>query len=97
MNVSYTQTLPKALGPKAKSTLDGLFNWMVPACLRFLRKELKELCPSEDAALVVGATRIITSCLDEFQPGMCYTSLVTLLAFSLVHTLFPYIGVLLRM
>lgn len=63
------QTLPKALGPKAKSTYEGLFNWMVPACLRFLRKELKELCPSEDAALVIGATRIITSCLDGFHPG----------------------------
>lgn len=64
-----TQTLPKALGAKARKVLDTLFNQFVPACLRFVRKELKELSPSEDSGLVNTAMRIITSCLDDFQPG----------------------------
>jgi dynein heavy chain len=63
------QSLPKALGPKAKRHLEVLFDWALPACLRFVRKELEELSPSEDAGLARGAMRIIEACLDDFVPG----------------------------
>lgn len=63
------QSLPKALGSKAKRHLEVLFNWALPACLRFVRKELQEISPTEDAGLARGAMRIIEACLDDFQEG----------------------------
>lgn len=42
----------------------------MPACLRFVRKELQELSPSEDSGLARAAMRIIECCLDGFVPGM---------------------------
>jgi hypothetical protein len=66
----WKQALPKALGAKTKRHLELLFEWAVPACLRFVRKELQELSPSEDSGLARAAMRIIESCLDGFVPGM---------------------------
>ena len=63
------QSLPKALGTKAKRHLEVLFDWALPACLRFLRKELAEISPTEDAGLARGAMRIIEACLDDFKEG----------------------------
>jgi dynein heavy chain len=80
--ICILQSLPKALGPKAKRHLQVLFDWALPACLRFVRKELEELSPSEDAGLARGAMRIIESCLDDFVPGqhllMCRHTLLAL-------------------
>lgn len=64
------QSLPKALGTKAKRHLEVMFDWALPACLRFLRKELQEISPTEDAGLARGAMRIIEACLDDFKEGM---------------------------
>jgi dynein heavy chain len=64
------QALPKALGTKAKRHLEVLFDWALPACLRFLRKELLEVSPTEDAGLARGAMRIIEACLDDFRKGV---------------------------
>lgn len=66
---SRMQALPKALGNKAKHHLEVLFDWALPACLRFLRKELQEISPTEDAGLARGAMRIIEACLDDFKEG----------------------------
>lgn len=65
----YMQSLPKALGTKAKRHLEVLFDWALPACLRFLRKELVEISPTEDAGLARGAMRIIEACLNDFREG----------------------------
>jgi hypothetical protein len=46
-----------------------LFDWALPACLRFVRKELQEISPTEDAGLARGAMRIIEACLDDFREG----------------------------
>jgi hypothetical protein len=81
------QALPKALGPKAKRHLEVLFDWALPACLRFVRRELEELSPSEDAGLARGAMRIIESCLDDFVQGehtVCHTCLACNLALGKV-------------
>ena len=43
---SCPQDLPKALGVKTKKHIEALFDWMLPACLRFNRKEVKEICPT---------------------------------------------------
>lgn len=71
MCLSLSQALPKALGPKAKRQLELLFEWAMPACLRFVRKELQEMSPTEDAALARGCMRIIESCLDDYVQGDC--------------------------
>lgn len=66
---SLLQALPQALGTKAKWHLEGLFDWALPACLRFVRKELQEISPTEDAGLARGTMRIIEACLDDFREG----------------------------
>lgn len=45
-----------------------LFDWLMPACLRFVRKEVKEITPTLDTQLAVSAMRIFHSLLDEFRP-----------------------------
>jgi hypothetical protein len=70
------QALPKALGTKAKRHLEVLFDWALPACLRFLRKELQEISPTEDAGLARGAMRIIEACLDDFREGALFLCLL---------------------
>lgn len=42
-----------------------LFDWAMPVCLRFVRKELQELSPTEDAALARTCMRVLESCLDQ--------------------------------
>jgi dynein heavy chain, axonemal len=42
---------------------------MMPACLRFTRKEVKEISPTEEINLASSAMRLMLSLLDEFQPG----------------------------
>lgn len=64
------QSLPKALGTKAKHHLEVLFDWALPACLRFVRKEVSEISPTEDAALARAAMRIIEACLVDFRAGL---------------------------
>lgn len=68
-SILLLQALPKALGVKAKRHLEVLFDWALPACLRFVRKELQEISPTEDAGLARGAMRIIEACLDDFKKG----------------------------
>jgi hypothetical protein len=64
------QALPKALGQKAKQRLEELFAWALPACLRFVRREVAEISPTEDSGLARGAMRLIEACLDDFQAGV---------------------------
>jgi hypothetical protein len=43
---------------------------MCMACThRFVRRELVEISPTEDAGLARGAMRIIEACLDDFRAG----------------------------
>lgn len=63
------QALPKALGARTKKHVETLFDWMVPACLRFVRKEIKEISPTEDSNLAQSLMRLMLSLMDEFQPG----------------------------
>lgn len=62
------QTLPKALGPKGRRQLETLFDWVMPPCLRFIRKCVKEMSPTQDAALARSAMRIIGALLGA-KPG----------------------------
>ncbi|KAI8468854.1 MAG: dynein heavy chain 8 [Monoraphidium minutum] len=56
---SWLQALPKALGTKARRQLKGLLEWLLPPCLGFVRKRVKELSPTSDASLARAAMRIV--------------------------------------
>lgn len=43
--------LTQALGNRVRKHIETLFEWAMPACLRFVRKEVKEISPTEDSGL----------------------------------------------
>lgn len=53
------QTLPAALGAKAHRHLAAVLDWLLPPVLRFARRGVKEMSPTQDATLARAATRII--------------------------------------
>jgi len=65
--LSWLAQLPSILGPKAKKHLEALFDWLMPVCLRYVKKETKEQTPTEDSALAQAAMRLIQALLaDDF-------------------------------
>lgn len=91
---SWVNTLPKSsLGEDIVDHISDLFNWLLPVCLRFLRREMKELSPTEDSNLARTAMNIIYSLLDEFQsvedghkpPGTITTLMVTIVYLVFEH------------
>ncbi|KAJ7552701.1 hypothetical protein O6H91_06G065600 [Diphasiastrum complanatum] len=64
--LSWMKTLPSIPGP-IKIHLQGLFEWMVPPCLRFVRKNLKEISMTSDANLVTSLMRTFYGLIDEPQ------------------------------
>ncbi|KAL2622254.1 hypothetical protein R1flu_002459 [Riccia fluitans] len=65
--ISWINTLPACFPAKVKAHLRGLFEWMVNACLRFVRKHVKEISPTGDTALVVSLMRTFYSLIDEVK------------------------------
>ena len=62
------QALPKALGSKARKHIEALFLAMMPASLRCVRRELKEISPTEDIGLARTTMNIMVSMMDDFMP-----------------------------
>jgi dynein heavy chain len=65
--VSWISTLPACFPPSTKAHLRGLFEWLINACLRYLRKNVKEISPTGDTALVVSLMRTFYSLIDEIK------------------------------
>lgn len=65
--VSWMSTLPSSLGTCLIERIGRLFSWLLPACLRFVRKTIKEVSPTEDANIAHSAMNLFISLLDEFQ------------------------------
>ncbi|KAG2501733.1 hypothetical protein HYH03_000233 [Edaphochlamys debaryana] len=64
---SWLATLPPTLGPKQRKHVQSLFEWIMPACLRFVRKDAKEVSPTEDIGLARSTMRLMTALLtDDF-------------------------------
>ncbi|KAL6751111.1 dynein heavy chain 5 [Haematococcus lacustris] len=61
LTLSWLTTLPPHLPPALREHLLGLFDWLVPVSLRFVRRELQEACPTLDANLVTTLMRCFTS------------------------------------
>lgn len=64
----YLQALPKALGAKARKHIEALFLALMPASLRCVRRELKEISPTEDIGLARTTMNIMISMMDDFVP-----------------------------
>jgi dynein heavy chain, axonemal len=59
--LSWLKTLPQALSGSPSQHLLGLYDWLVPVCLRWLRREVREVSPTLDGNLVVSLQRVISS------------------------------------
>jgi dynein heavy chain, axonemal len=64
---SWLTTLPAALDADLVAHFERLFRWMLPPCLAFVRRTVKEQYPTENSALATNAMRLVLSLLDEFQ------------------------------
>lgn len=65
--VSWISTLPACFPTSTKAHLRGLFEWLINACLRYVRKNVKEISPTGDTALVVSLMRTFYSLIDEIK------------------------------
>ncbi|KXZ55711.1 DHC8 protein [Gonium pectorale] len=73
--ISWLATVPRCLGPKVRKHIENLFEWLMPACLRFVRKEAKEISPTEDIGLARSTMRLMSSLLaDDFGPSLNATA-----------------------
>ena len=57
------------LGDLLLAHIRQLFEWVLPACLRFVRKNVKEIQPSLDTNLAQACMRLFYSLVDEFRPS----------------------------
>ena len=59
-----------------KDHLLGLFDWLVPVSLRFVRRDLKEAAPTLDGQLVTALMRNITAMTSHFVDAAAFVKLV---------------------
>ena len=76
LTLSWLRTLPAHMPKAVKDHLLGLCDWLVPVCLRFVRREVKEATPTLPGTLIVGYV-----CLP-FTAGLCCNKCLLLSAFS---------------
>ena len=64
---SWLTTLPAGLDADLVLHIERLFTWLLPPCLAFVRRAVKEQSPTEDGALAVAAMRLVACLLDDFR------------------------------
>ena len=57
------------LGDLLLAHIRQLFEWVLPPCLRFVRKNVKEIQPSLDTNLAQACMRLFYSLLREYRPS----------------------------
>jgi dynein heavy chain, axonemal len=62
LTLSWLAGLPSHLPASLKSHLLGLFDWLFPVSLRFLRREIREVSPTLNGNLVASLQRIFSAC-----------------------------------
>ncbi|GIL57271.1 hypothetical protein Vafri_12526 [Volvox africanus] len=72
---SWLAAFPSFIGEVHRVHLMGMFDWLVPVSLRFLRRELKESAPTLDANLVNTLMRYMTASMDHIQDEASYAKL----------------------
>eukprot|EP00741_Cyanophora_paradoxa_P002212 tig00000555_g2144.t1 len=72
LQTSWLATLPAALDEAARKNIESLFDWLVNPCLKFVRGEVKEPCPTLDAQLVRALMYMFESLIDEIVDPAAY-------------------------
>jgi dynein heavy chain, axonemal len=66
---SWLRTLPSQyVGESAMATVEKMFRWLLPVCLRWVEKECKEVSPTSPINLAQSAMRLFSSMVTPFQP-----------------------------
>lgn len=66
---SKVELTVQMLGDLLLAHIRQLFEWVLPPCLRFVRKNVKEIQPSLDTNLAQSCMRLFYSLLREFRPS----------------------------
>lgn len=72
---SWMSLLPKNLKAEDVDEIEFLFLWLVDPCLIFLRKNVKEISPTQDINLVVSLMRMYRSLIRDYEDEAFYSSL----------------------
>ena len=56
---SWLEALPESVSKDLRGTMKRLFDSLAPVCLQFLRREVKESTPTQDANLVTSAMQLL--------------------------------------
>lgn len=74
--LSWLNTLPETLsGPPARHLL-ALYDWLVPVCLRWLRREVREVSPTLDGNLVASLQHVIAATTAALPQGLAEDEVV---------------------
>jgi dynein heavy chain len=65
--LSWLDTLPPAITDAHKEQITGMFDWLLPPCLRVATKMCKQPQPMQEINLAQSLMRLYESLLDEFQ------------------------------
>ena len=67
LNTSWLEALPEEIRSKENlvTVMDALFDWMVDPCIRFVRRNCKEVCGTADINLVQSTMRLISSLISK--------------------------------
>ena len=67
LNISWLEALPEEIRSKENlvTVMDALFDWMVDPCIRFVRRNCKEVCGTADINLVQSTMRLISSLISK--------------------------------
>ena len=63
---SWITTLPEFLSVQAKTRIKSLIEWLVDPGLRHVRREVKEIAPTEDSNLVQSLMIIFLSLIKDY-------------------------------
>ncbi|KAJ3222668.1 Dynein heavy chain 3, axonemal [Clydaea vesicula] len=66
--LSWLSTLPSLLSEESKVLITSLFDWVVPPCLNFVRKECKEFVATSGINMAYSLMNLMYCLLDEFSP-----------------------------
>ena len=64
---SWLNTLPETMTEANKIMIESLFRWLIPPCIKLIRKELKEICPTSDIQLAWSFFKMFSSLLTAFK------------------------------
>lgn len=74
--LSWLNTLPETLAGEPTHHLLALYDWLVPVCLRWLRREVREVSPTLDGNLVASLQHVIAATAATLPEGLAEDEVV---------------------